>query len=116
MAKLLHATSANSENNSADFVILVGIDVVDEKTGETTRINLPQAFGLDTMRKSTIWGEGEKQDALYARDQLLENLIEEVKARIPEGQSLDLDKLRVSIYHKKPKKEVVRPKMTFSLF
>lgn len=107
-------TSNNSQNNQkSEYMLLIGTNYLNEETDEYEFVSLPQPVGLDTMKMASVSGEGEFQELLCKRNDLLEQLIKLAKEVNP-GESQEV-KLTVKIYRRKTAQTVKHKKVEFKL-
>lgn len=106
------ATPAKKEK--AEYLLLIGMDMPNEETGEVDFVTLPQPMGLDTMRKSNVYGEGDFQEKLCKGDDLLESLLEYAQNTLQPGESQQILELKVRIYRKNKNQRDSHKKIKFS--
>lgn len=99
----------------ANFYLKVGIEKLNQETDEMEFISLPQPLYLDTMKKSTVSGEGQFQDLLLKGNDLLDEILAGAKIHLQPGETKELN-LKVVLCRRKTSQEAKHVKMSFGLF
>lgn len=109
-----NAINTNNNQQKSEYMLLVGTKVLNEATDEYEFISLPQPVGLDTMKASNVSGEGDFQEMLCKRNDLLEQLLALAKNELNPGDEREV-KLTVKIYRRKQSQAVKHTKVKFNL-
>lgn len=104
-----------SADNKADFYLKVGVDKHNSETDEIEFISLPQPLYLDTMKKSTVSGEGQFQDLLLKGNDLLDEILAGARMHLKPGETKELN-LKVILCRRKSSQEAKHVKMSFGIF
>lgn len=108
------AQSLNSNQKpKSEYMLLIGTKVLNEATDEYEFISLPQPVGIDTMQAANVSGEGDFQELLCKRNDLLEQLLAFAKDELNPGDERELE-LTVKIYRRKASQAVKHSKVTFN--
>lgn len=105
---------AKVQNQKAEYMLSIGMEVTNEETGEVEFISLPQPVALDTMKKSNIFGEGDFQEKLCKGDDLLESLLNYAQKNLNPGDSQDITTLKIRLFRKKKNQRDSHKKMVFN--
>ena len=106
-------TSNSQQTQKSEYMLLIGTNFLNEETDQYEFISLPQPVGLDTMKMANVSGEGEFQELLCKRNDLLEQLLKLAKEINP-GETQEV-KLSVKIYRRKTAQTVKHKKVEFKL-
>lgn len=107
-------TKNQSQNQKAEYMLAIGMEVTNEDTGEVEFISLPQPVALDTMKKSNVFGEGDFQEKLCKGDDLLESLLDYAQKNLNPGDSQDITSLKIRLFRKKKNQRDSHKKMVFN--
>lgn len=103
-----------TQNQKAEYMLAIGMEVTNEDTGEVEFISLPQPVALDTMKKSSVFGEGDFQEKLCKGDDLLESLLDYAQKNLNPGDSQDITSLKIRLFRKKKNQRDSHKKMIFN--
>ena len=103
-----------AQNQKAEYMLAIGMEVTNEDTGEMEFISLPQPVALDTMKKSNVFGEGDFQEKLCKGDDLLESLLAYAQKNLNPGDSQDITSLKIRLFRKKKNQRDSHKKMIFN--
>ena len=107
-------TKNQTQNQKAEYMLAIGMEITNEDTGEVEFISLPQPVALDTMKKSNVFGEGDFQEKLCKGDDLLECLLDYAQKNLNPGDSQDITTLKVRLFRKKKNQRDTHKKMVFN--
>lgn len=107
-------TKNQTQNQKAEYMLAIGMEVINEDTGEVEFISLPQPVALDTMKKSNVFGEGDFQEKLCKGDDLLESLLDYAQKNLNPGDSQDITSLKIRLFRKKKNQRDSHKKMIFN--
>lgn len=107
-------TKNQTQNQKAEYMLAIGMEVTNEDTGEVEFISLPQPVALDTMKKSNVFGEGDFQEKLCKGDDLLESLLDYAQKNLNPGDSQDITSLKIRLFRKKKNQRDSHKKMVFN--
>lgn len=107
-------TKNQTQNQKAEYMLAIGMEVTNEDTGEVEFISLPQPVALDTMKKSNVFGEGDFQEKLCKGDDLLESLLNYAQKNLNPGDSQDITSLKIRLFRKKKNQRDSHKKMLFN--
>lgn len=107
-------TKNQTQNQKAEYMLAIGMEVTNEDTGEVEFISLPQPVALDTMKKSNVFGEGDFQEKLCKGDDLLESLLDYAQKNLNPGDSQDITSLKIRLFRKKKNQRDSHKKMIFN--
>lgn len=107
-------TKNQTQNQKAEYMLAIGMEVTNEDTGEVEFISLPQPVALDTMKKSNVFGEGDFQEKLCKGDDLLESLLNYAQKNLNPGDSQDITSLKIRLFRKKKNQRDSHKKMIFN--
>lgn len=107
-------TKNQTQNQKAEYMLAIGIEITNEDTGEVEFISLPQPVALDTMKKSNVFGEGDFQEKLCKGDDLLESLLNYAQKNLNPGDSQDITSLKIRLFRKKKNQRDSHKKMIFN--
>lgn len=107
-------TKNQTQNQKAEYMLAIGMEVTNEDTGEVEFISLPQPVALDTMKKSNVFGEGDFQEKLCKGDDLLESLLDYAQKNLNPGDSQDITSLKIRLFRKKKNQRDTHKKMVFN--
>lgn len=112
-----NSTIVSNGNNmvKSDFYLKVGIPCLNQETDEVEFVSLPQPLYLDTMKKSSVSGEGQFQDLLLKGNDLLDQILAEAKIHLQPGETKELN-LKVVLCRRKTSQEAKHVKMSFNIF
>ena len=103
-----------TQNQKAEYMLAIGMEITNEDTGEVEFISLPQPVALDTMKKSNVFGEGDFQEKLCKGDDLLESLLNYAQKNLNPGDSQDITSLKIRLFRKKKNQRDSHKKMIFN--
>ena len=107
-------TKNQTQNQKAEYMLAIGMEITNEDTGEVEFISLPQPVALDTMKKSNVFGEGDFQEKLCKGDDLLESLLDYAQKNLNPGDSQDITSLKIRLFRKKKNQRDSHKKMIFN--
>ena len=107
-------TKNQIQNQKAEYMLAIGMEITNEDTGEVEFISLPQPVALDTMKKSNVFGEGDFQEKLCKGDDLLESLLNYAQKNLNPGDSQDITSLKIRLFRKKKNQRDSHKKMIFN--
>lgn len=107
-------TKNQTQNQKAEYMLAIGMEITNEDTGEVEFISLPQPVALDTMKKSNVFGEGDFQEKLCKGDDLLESLLNYAQKNLNPGDSQDITSLKIRLFRKKKNQRDSHKKMIFN--
>lgn len=103
----------NNGQQKSEYMLLIGTKVLNDATDEYEFVSLPQPVGLDTMKAANVAGEGDFQEMLCKRNDLLEQLLGFAKDELNPGDEREVE-LTVKIYRRKASQAVKHTKVTFN--
>ena len=113
-SSVTEVTKNQTQNQKAEYMLAIGMEITNEDTGEVEFISLPQPVALDTMKKSNVFGEGDFQEKLCKGDDLLESLLNYAQKNLNPGDSQDITSLKIRLFRKKKNQRDSHKKMIFN--
>ena len=113
-SSITEVTKNQTQNQKAEYMLAIGMEITNEDTGEVEFISLPQPVALDTMKKSNVFGEGDFQEKLCKGDDLLESLLDYAQKNLNPGDSQDITSLKIRLFRKKKNQRDSHKKMIFN--